>query len=60
MRKPRTDIDVQLSAAVNRRSDLIDLLWQCLIDIDTVTKRIDVLLKRRFDGEGIDAVDQMT
>lgn len=52
-------IDEQLTAATERRALCLDLLVRSLIEIDTLTERIDVLLVRRTTG-GVDPTDQMT
>lgn len=42
-------IDEQLAAAVLRRENALDLLVRSLIEIDTQTERIDVLLERKAE-----------
>lgn len=43
----RSDVDTQLRAALDRRNDATDRLVNALIEIDTVTTRINALLDRR-------------
>lgn len=54
-------LDEQLHAAAERRATALDLLVRALVEIDTLSSRIDVLLERRACGAGplIDP-DQMT
>jgi hypothetical protein len=47
------DTDTQLFEATQRRASLQDTLISTVIEIDTVTSRIDVLLARRA-GEDIE------
>lgn len=46
----RISIDDQLEAARVRRERACDLLIRSLIEIDTLTNRIDVLLERKADA----------
>jgi hypothetical protein len=40
-------VDDQLTAALARREQALDLLVRSLVEIDTLSDRIDVLLDRR-------------
>jgi hypothetical protein len=40
-------VDEQLTAAIERRDRALDLLVRSLIEIDTLTTRIDELLERK-------------
>lgn len=42
-------IDEQLTAAVRRRENALDLLVRSLIEIDALSERIDVLLERKAE-----------
>lgn len=55
-------LDEQLAEVTKRRDNCLDLLCRALIEIDSCSQRIDVLLDRRTTGDGpiIDDIDQMT
>jgi hypothetical protein len=44
-------IDEELAEVVQRRTDAVDRLITALIDVDTCTRRMDVLLDRRMSGD---------
>lgn len=44
---PRAEVDDQLAAATKRRAQAVDLLIRSLIEIDTLSNRIDTLLDRK-------------
>jgi hypothetical protein len=41
-------VDEQLTAVQERREAVLDLLCRCLIELDTLATRADVLLDRRL------------
>ena len=45
---PPESLDLQLRAAYERRENAVDLCVRALIEIDTLTERIDVLLDRKI------------
>lgn len=46
----RTDpIDEQLHEIAERRANCLDLLCRCLIELDTLSTRADVLLDRKAE-----------
>lgn len=51
IRKPVPPIDVQLAALAARKADLVDQLVHCLVEIDTLSIRADVLLDRKTNPE---------
>lgn len=54
-------IDEQLHDLAERRETAQALLSRCLVEIDAMSQRIDVLLERRANGEiHVDQTDQMT
>ena len=48
---PRSPLDEELATVTKRRTDCVDLLVRCLIEIDTLTNRITVLLDRKLGAE---------
>lgn len=45
-----TRIDKQIKTASDKRADAIDQLITALIEVDTLTQRLDVLLDRRTEA----------
>lgn len=45
-------LDDQLAEVSERRARCLDLLARCLIEIDSCSQRLDILLDRKLAGDG--------